>query len=114
MGRGRQAKDQQPCRDIAEGRHGPTPIFGIEISAPFRDGNFLAVLDQARTLFAADDLVIQGTKVLYSTFPNTKRFDFEHSNRSQFWLKNTRENTIMMLVGGAVAQDNPWHFKEFN
>jgi hypothetical protein len=68
MRTGRQAKNQQPGRSIAERLDGFTPVVPIEKCAAFDDSDFVAVGDQAGAELALHHLPIQRDKVFLAAF----------------------------------------------
>jgi hypothetical protein len=62
---GRQTKNQQPGRYIAERRNGFTPVIPIEERPALRSSDFTAVADQAGTEFALDYLLAKRGKVSF-------------------------------------------------
>ena len=56
---GGEAESEHACMRIAEGGNGFAPIFPIGISAAANAGHLLAVLAQARTEAAGDDLFVE-------------------------------------------------------
>src|SRR5579863_878326 len=78
MRTGRQTKNQQPGRNIAEGWNRFTPVIPIEECPAFRDGDFAAMRDQAGAAYTPHHLAIQRDKVSVASFYGIWAFGWEH------------------------------------
>lgn len=69
----RQAENEQACQRIAERRYRLPPVILVNVSAPLRGRNCLAMLNQARAPLAFNNLLVQRDKVLFVTIRDLDR-----------------------------------------